>query len=65
MSLSQSMWTLTLLGKLQDNINRLVEFEDIQAATYRVASELSIVRAVHFMRTAVEGASGEVQFYDP
>ena len=32
-------------------MNRLVEFEDTQAATYLLRVSYSIVRAVHFMRT--------------
>ena len=32
-------------------MNRLVEFEDTQAATYLLRVSFSIVRAVHFMRT--------------
>src|SRR4051812_20761417 len=40
-----------LLGRLQDTVNRLVEFEDTQAATYLLRVSFSIVRAVHFMRT--------------
>src|SRR5687768_13540638 len=40
-----------LLGRLQDTVNRLVEFEDTQAAAYLLRVNFSIVRAVHFMRT--------------
>ena len=40
-----------LLGRLQDTVNKLVEFEDTQAATYLLRVSFSIVRAVHFMRT--------------
>ena len=40
-----------LLGRLQDTVNRLVDFEDTQAATYLLRVSFSIVRAVHFMRT--------------
>ena len=40
-----------LLGRLQETVNRLVEFEDTQAATYLLRVSYSIVRAVHFMRT--------------
>ena len=40
-----------LLGRLLDTVNRLVEFEDTQAATYLLRVSFSIVRAVHFMRT--------------
>src|SRR6476660_138682 len=40
-----------MLGKLQETVNRLAEFEDTQAATYLLRVSYSIVRAVHFMRT--------------
>ena len=40
-----------LLGRLLDTVNRLVEFEDTQAATYLLRVSFSIVLAVHFMRT--------------
>ena len=40
-----------LLGRLQDTIVKLIDFEDIQAATYLLRISYSIVRAVHFMRT--------------
>ena len=40
-----------LLGRLQETVNRLVECEDTQAATYLLRVSYSIVRAVHFMRT--------------
>jgi hypothetical protein len=40
-----------LLGRLLSTVNRLVEFEDTQAATYLLRVSYSIVRAVHFMRT--------------
>ena len=40
-----------LLDRLQDTVNKLVEFEDTQAATYLLRVSFSIVRAVHFMRT--------------
>jgi len=40
-----------LLGRLLDTVNRLVEFEDTQAAAYLLRVSFSIVRAVHFMRT--------------
>ena len=40
-----------LLSRLQDTVNRLVDFEDTQAATYLLRVSFSIVRAVHFMRT--------------
>ena len=44
-----------LLGRLQDTVNRLVEFEDTQSATYLLRVSFSIVRAVHFMRTTPIG----------
>jgi hypothetical protein len=40
-----------LLGRLQQTVNRLVEFEDTQSATYLLRVSFSVVRAVHFMRT--------------
>jgi len=40
-----------MLGKLQETVNRLAEFEDTQTATYLLRVSYSIVRAVHFMRT--------------
>ena len=40
-----------LLGRLQSTVNKLVDFEDTQAATYLLRVSFSIVRAVHFMRT--------------
>ena len=40
-----------LIGKLQETVNRLVEFEDSQAASYLLRVSFGIVRAVHFMRT--------------
>jgi len=40
-----------LIDRLQDTVNKLVEFEDTQAATYLLRVSFSIVRAVHFMRT--------------
>ena len=40
-----------LLGRLQETVDRLVEFEDTQAASYLLRVSYSIVRAVHFMRT--------------
>jgi len=40
-----------LLGRLSKTVERLVEFEDTQAATYLLRVSYSIVRAVHFMRT--------------
>ena len=40
-----------LLGRLLSTVNRLVEFEDTQAASYLLRVSFSIVRAVHFMRT--------------
>ena len=44
-----------LLGRLLSTVNRLVEFEDTQAATYLLRVSYSIVRAVHYMRTTPEG----------
>ena len=40
-----------LLGRLQETVAKLVEFEDTQAASYLLRVSYSIVRAVHFMRT--------------
>ena len=40
-----------LLGRLQETVNKLVDFEDSQAASYLLRVSYSIVRAVHFMRT--------------
>jgi hypothetical protein len=40
-----------LIGRLQSAVNRLVDFEDSQAATYLLRVSFSVVRAVHFMRT--------------
>ena len=40
-----------LLGRLASTVERLVEFEDTQSATYLLRVSFSIVRAVHFMRT--------------
>ena len=40
-----------LLGRLQKTVDRLVDFEDTQSATYLLRVSFSIVRAVHFMRT--------------
>jgi hypothetical protein len=40
-----------LLGRLQNTVNKLVDFEDSQAALYLLRVSYSIVRAVHFMRT--------------
>ena len=40
-----------LIGRLQATVNKLVDFEDTQAATYLLRVSFSIVRAVHFMRT--------------
>ena len=40
-----------LLGRLSSTVERLVEFEDTQSATYLLRVSFSIVRAVHFMRT--------------
>ena len=44
-----------LLGRLQSTVNKLVDFEDTQAATYLLRVSFSIVRAVHFMRTTPLG----------
>ena len=43
-----------LLGRLLDTVNRLVEFEDTQAATYLLRVSFSIVRAVHFRTTPMD-----------
>ena len=40
-----------LLGRLDDTMQKLVEFEDSQAALFLLRISYSIVRAVHFMRT--------------
>ena len=40
-----------LIGRLQNTVNTLVDFEDSQAAMYLLRVSFSIVRAVHFMRT--------------
>ena len=40
-----------LLGKLDSTVQKLVEFEDSQAALFLLRISFSIVRAVHFMRT--------------
>ena len=40
-----------LLGRLASTVERLVEVEDTQSATYLLRVSFSIVRAVHFMRT--------------
>ncbi len=40
-----------LLGRLSKTVERLVECEDTQAATYLLRVSFSIVRAVYFMRT--------------
>ena len=40
-----------LLGRLSETVEKLVGFEDSQAATYLLRVSYSIVRAVHFMRT--------------
>ena len=40
-----------LLGRLSSTIDRLIEFENTQAASYLLRVSYSIVRAVHFMRT--------------
>ena len=39
------------LDRLSNTVERLVEFEDTQSATYLLRVSFSIVRAVHFMRT--------------
>ena len=52
-----------LLGRLSSTVERLVEFEDTQSATYLLRVSFSIVRAVHFMRNSsrtMEGASSQV-----
>jgi hypothetical protein len=52
-----------LIGKLFDTIDKLVNFEDSQAASYLLRVSYSIVRAVHFMRhtsSSVAEAGGEV-----
>ncbi len=36
-----------LLGRLTNTVERLVEFEDTQSATYLLRVSFSIVRAVH------------------
>ena len=40
-----------LLGRLSETVEKLVGFEDSQAASYLLRVSYSIVRAVHFMRT--------------
>ena len=40
-----------LLGRLQETISKLVDFEDSQSAMFLLRVSYSIVRAVHFMRT--------------
>jgi hypothetical protein len=40
-----------LLGRLSETVEKLVSFEDSQAAAYLLRVSYSIVRAVHFMRT--------------
>ena len=40
-----------LLGRLSETVEKLVGFEDTQAAAYLLRVSYSIVRAVHFMRT--------------
>jgi hypothetical protein len=40
-----------LIGRLQATVDKLVAFEDTQAASYLLRVSYSIVRAVHFMRT--------------
>ena len=44
-----------LLGRLSETVEKLVGFEDAQAATYLLRVSYSIVRAVHFMRTTPLG----------
>ena len=44
-----------LLGRLSEAKEKLVGFEDAQAATYLLRVSYSIVRAVHFMRTTPLG----------
>ena len=44
-----------LLGRLSETVEKLVGFEDTQAATYLLRVSYSIVRAVHFMRTTPLG----------
>ena len=39
------------MGRLQKTVDRLVEFEDTQEASYLLRMSFGIVRAVHFMRT--------------
>ncbi len=51
MSLCLSTLNKKLLGRLQQTVDRLVDFEDSQAASYLLRVSYSIVRAVHFMRT--------------
>ncbi len=46
-----------LLGRLQDTVNRLVEFEDTQAAAYLLRVSFSIVRAVHLFHAHDSGKS--------
>ena len=40
-----------LIGRLQATVDKLIAFEDTQAASYLLRVSYSIVRAVHFMRT--------------
>ena len=40
-----------LIGRLQSTVDKLIEFEDTQAASYLLRVSYGIVRAVHFMRT--------------
>ena len=40
-----------LLGRLSETVEKLVSFEDSQAAAYLLRVSYSIVRTVHFMRT--------------
>ena len=50
-----------MLGRLQDTVNQLVEFEDAQAATYLLRVSFSIVRLhAHNTSCSVEEASCEV-----
>ena len=40
-----------LLGRQQNTVDKLVDFEDSQASSHLLRVSYSIVRAVHFMRT--------------
>ena len=53
-----------LLGRLDSTMEKLVEFEDSQAAMYLLRISYGIVRAVHFMRTTplVQWQPHAVQF---